>query len=304
MNRLNPETIQERSKFIKKVREFFYEKNFIEVDTPCLVHTPSMEPHLDPYEVNTENGTKYLITSPEYSMKKILSMGCKKIFELSHSFRAKEQGKLHTSEFLMLEWYWVDSNLDELIDMSLEFINSVLNRDFKKKVITLEEWFQRNYHHGIEENELRSNTLLKHLETENMSYEEMFFRLFLPTENKLNSEGLVFLIDYPEALRAYATVKNGKAQRFEIYLNGVEIANAFNEEKSATCLLDIIEEEKRLRKDLKKKVFNLDNDFVNSLTNFNENITGIALGLDRLFAYHQGVDDLCKISFYPQISRG
>jgi elongation factor P--(R)-beta-lysine ligase len=301
MNKLTPDIIEKRSHFFKSVRDFFYEKGFIEVDTPHLVHMPSLEPYLDPYCVQVENNeTNYLITSPEYAMKKILSFGCEKIFEIAHAYRSNEKGKWHAREFLMLEWYWVDSDLNMLIEMCNQLLNKLLKKNLHKNVFTLEQWFELNFNHGCNRNSLEKNLLLKDEDVESMSYEDLFFKLFLLTENKLKEFGLVFLIDYPAELRAYSTVRGNIAERFEIYFNGVELANAFNEERSNEELHLITKKEQDKRKSLNKPYFEIDEDFVNSLSKIEKNITGIALGLDRLFAIYQNKDNLSEVCFYHQ----
>lgn len=301
MNSLSPQTIKERSHFIKKTRDFFYKMGFIEVDTPFVVNTPSLEPHIDPYTVKVENGKeKYLITSPEYSMKKILGMGCEKIFEIAHSWRSDERGHWHSSEFLMLEWYWVDSDLEMLIEFSHQLIENLLDKKIDKQIISIEKWFKEHFNHGHTRKELEKNPQFEGLSPDKMEYEELFFRLFLNTEERLNDMGLVFFTDYPEELRAYSTVSDNRAQRFEIYLNGVELANAFNEEKSKIELEKILKKEQYQREILNKENFIIDKDFTACLDHIKPNITGIAMGLDRLFALSKNAKSLSEISFYQQ----
>lgn len=301
MKKVSVNILKQRSDFFRKVRDFFYRHDFIEIDTPSLVEYASTEPHLDPYEVITENGcTEYLITSPEYAMKKVLGMGCEKVFELSHAWRSKEKGPWHTREFIMLEWYWVGAELDVLIQMSIEFIKECLGELKNVHILTVEEWFKKQYGCGCDTNDLESILKDKDVDCEGMSYEEKFFRCFLPTESHFKSMGLVVLKDYPEPLKAYSRVVDGKAKRFEMYLHGVEIANAFFEEKSPEALNKIIDTEMNERKELGKNPIGKDIEFVHCLEKIEKPISGIALGLDRLFALSLGYQGLELSCLYEQ----
>ena len=294
---LEPDILKQRSYFIQKVRQFFWDDNYLEVDTPHLVRYPSLEPYLDPYRIKLENDQDgVLITSPEFALKKTLSKSCPKIFEIAHAYRKDEPGPWHSSEFRMLEWYTVNQSLEQLIHQCQDLLKCFFP-DLDVQTIELQKWFFENYGHGFEPEKIKETLIQQGVQnTENMDYNELFFRLFLPTESKLSSKGIVFLKGYPEELCAYATTQAGLAQRFEIYIQGIEVANAYLEEKDPLKLMQLLKKEQEQRRKLNKKVYDMDMQFVNALKDFAEPISGIAMGLDRVFALSVGRQELAQTS--------
>lgn len=304
MNIISPETVKARALFFKSIRDFFENDDYIEVDTPQLVVHPSLEPFLDPYVVPIEGkGQGTLITSPEFSLKKVFSRELPKIFEISHCFRSEEPGPWHSSEFTMLEWYTLNQNLDQLIEQCQTLLKTYFP-EAPCHVFTLEDWFQKHLGHGLDPDDMRKTLIDRGLEgIEKMSASEIFFRLFLPTESQLESMGIVFLKGYPAEQSSYAKVEQGYAQRFEIYIHGVEVANAYLEETRPQILLKKLTEEQEERKQMGKDPFSIDLDFVQALSEFEQPICGIALGLDRLFALSQNQTSLEGTSPYKNFSR-
>lgn len=298
MNPLPPSVWEARHRFKALTRDFFDQEGFIEVDTPTLVQYPSCEPHLDPYPVELESESDassdasakgYLCTSPEFGLKKILGSGCERIYEMAHSFRAHEQGNWHSREFIMLEWYVKGFELKDLEKQCAQFL-SHLFPDLPQHHFTVSEWMQQQLGLPDLSEESLKNELKKHgrSDLEDMSADEAFFRLFLPTESALEDLGIVFLSHYPSSQRSYATTKDGFAQRFEVYIRGVEVGNAFEEEKSSRTLKQLLETEIAERNELGKAPLGIDQDFVHALAHIQEPISGIAMGWDRLFALWNG----------------
>ena len=137
---------------------------------------------------------------------------------------------------------------------------------------------------------------------EGMDETEIFFRLFLPTEHELEKMGIVILRDYPAQQCSYSRIKNGTAQRFEIYVNGVEIANAYLEETRPDVLLKQLQHEQNERKKMNKEPFEIDLEFVHALEDIQVPTCGIALGLDRLFALQQNQKSIGQVSPYKNFS--
>ncbi len=242
MNLLPFEIQKLRSRFIYHIRTFFFENNFFEIDTPFLKKTPGMDPYLDPFLVSSPHvkNEGYLITSPEYSLKGVLSLGFEKIFEIAHAFRSGEKGELHTKEFLMLEFYISKIDEQALILFCIKFFE-YLNENFKNiglensKIlsVSMEELFIEKTKRGFSRKDLiltiLEKNILNEIEVENYYYDDLFFLVFLNCiENNL-PDSLVFIYDYPAELASLAKVENGKAKRFEIYWNRLEIGNAFYE---------------------------------------------------------------------------
>lgn len=300
MKVLTPEVMKERSLQLQRSRDFFYQRDFIEVDTPHLDTHAGLEPHIDSFGVPLEDGSRgYLITSPERSLKKALGAGVDKLFELAHCYRAGERGVWHSREFLMLEWYVQNCALSKMMDLTADFISTFLKRELSVTRISLEDWFLSQYGHGLSREDLvRSLKDRGVANTETMAYQEAFYRLFLPTEEKFNREELTILYDYPKECGSYSRVEGDFSRRFEVYLQGVELANAFEEEKSAERLRRLLEDEQRERRELNKEAPPMDEAFVTALDEILTPVSGIALGWDRLFAIYMKSNGLDGVSSY------
>ena len=298
---LSDDVWKKRADFRQQTRKFFDDHGYLEVETPHLLRRPSLEPHLDPYPVDLEHGKKgYLNTSPEVNLKKLLgSTQLKKIYELAHSYRSGERGGWHRSEFIMLEWYARGYLLQDLMEECSVFLESLFP-SLPQHQIKVSDWFKKNLGIAPEFDSMRQYLGSQGLgKVEEMDWSECFFRLFLPTESKLEPMGIVFLYDYPEELSSYAKVKGGVAKRFEVYLHGVEVGNAFEERTSRHDMLEQLQKEERERAELQKERLFIDDEFAGALDHIKEPVSGIAMGWDRLFSLWLGDEELEKNCPYP-----
>ena len=273
--------------FIDEIRRFFKEKGYTEVSTSLLLNFPNLDPNVEPVRVVVkERGiekVKWLQTSPEYSMKKILSKYKRDIFQITKVFRNEEWGKYHRIEFHMLEWYAVNCDYRYLI----EEIKQLLRRLFcyrKFEVISVEEAFLRYFGEKIPKSEEDFKEFLKKRGinfSEEDDWETLFYRAFIEVERKLGIEKPTFLIKFPEKLSALAKVKNGYAERFELFINGIEIANGWTEETNPQ------EVRKRLEKEAKKRNLPVDEEFIEIHKDMPE-CAGCSIGIDRLFMLYTG----------------
>jgi len=250
------------------------------------------------YDERSQPIRKFLHTSPEPSMKKILSEIKTDIFQITKVFRNYEGSYKHKIEFTMLEWYRVGYDLDDLMeDTQNIFIESAISLYKKPKIkykgreynlldwqkITVDEAFY--IYTGIyPENIDKMNKFLKEKESyfkESQDWEELFFRIYaFYVEPNLGKEKPTFIYDYPPQLSAFAKVKDGKGKRFEAYINGIELVNGYHE------LNDPVELESRLNQDIEKKKkegfdYPLDTEFIKASQNLPE-CSGASLGIDRL----------------------
>ncbi|TGM45520.1 amino acid--tRNA ligase-related protein [Leptospira vanthielii] len=316
---LSKDTLIFRSKVIRKVREILWRDGFLEADTPTLKPIVGMEPYLDPFEVRSPDSREkgYLITSPEYSLKQMMAKGMTRIFELAHTYRSGEMGsEFHSKEFLMLELYakgMNDSSLRHYIETFLrELIHSFGTKEDQKKTshpdwirhLSVAEAFEQNVGHGF----LRED-LLKTIESNKLSnsptselvhwqFEDLFFLVFLNLVEPKLGEGIVFLYDYPPECAALARVVDGVAKRFEIYWDGLELANAFYELSDAKEQRKRFQEEQELRAKLGKEVFAMDENFLRCLEDGFPECAGISIGMDRLLLKLSGKHGLGEISPY------
>ena len=318
MKNLSQEILLKRSQFLKSIRKFFESHNVVEVDTPILKQVVSMEPYLDPFLVSSPDNREkgYLITSPEYSHKQYLAKGLERIYEISHVFRSGEIGSgIHSAEFLLLEFYLSGFRDQDLMEFCKNLLDHLSNDCFQKalpiqKKISLEDLFVQFTTRGfdreslektiLEKNILISSKNAKSLESE--TFEDLFHLVFLNCiELHLKEkEEILYLYDFPKECAALSKVENGKAKRFEIYWQGLELANAFEELTDAKEQRSRLESEQAFRKKLGKEIFPIDEDFLEALSSetFPKIVSGIAIGLDRLFMKFLSLENLQFVSPY------
>lgn len=309
------EVVRKRAVAFDGIREFFRRAGFLEIDPPSLVALPGMEPYLDPFEVTLRDasGRKargFLATSPEYAAKKLLAAGFEKIFMLSRVFRNSEPlaaSGMHNPEFTMLEWYRAYASYLEIMDDVEALIRHVCRRlhnaeSFRFRGIRVDlrgPWERLTVadafwkYAGVDlDAALDRESLIRivrdkgHRPKDDERYEDLFFRIFLSeVEPALGHGRPTILYDYPAQLAALAKTsadEPGYAERFELYIGGVELANAFTELNDPVEQKRRLEEERVLRKKMKKTDFPVDEDFIRALAAGMPPSGGIALGVDRM----------------------
>ncbi|AOP36595.1 elongation factor P--(R)-beta-lysine ligase [Leptospira tipperaryensis] len=311
MNELSREILIRRAKFLSVIRRFFEERNYLEMDTPCLKANPSMEPYLDPFLVHSpsEKERGYLITSPEYSLKEILSKGLERIYEITHTFRSGEEGSpFHSAEFLMLEFYTVGMRLEGLMDFCTDLLE-ILDAKFHSfgfqrseiRRMTVEEALREYAGCGISHEELDKVIKEQRLtanQDEKRTYEDSFFLVFLNLVEAHLPKGFTFLYHYPPELAALSQIENGFARRFELYFGNLELGNAFQELTDPEEQFSRFRSEQDLRKRLGKEIFPIDSGLERALKEGIPNSCGISIGLDRLFLSILGGASLRETSPY------
>jgi lysyl-tRNA synthetase class 2 len=279
---LNEIGLRKRAKLIQAIRNFFLNRGYLEVDTP--VRLPVIIP--EAYNVPIESEEHFLQTSPEICMKRILAeSGCSKIFQVCKCFRKNERGDNHLPEFTMLEWYRTQSDYNDLMEECEDLILDVANETgsgaavvWGNKNISLDKPWERlsvtdafNLHAPVSVEQA----------LEQGRFDEILCQSIEP---KLGFQRPVFLYDYPVELGALAKTKEENqavAERFEIYIGGLEIANGFSE------LTDAQEQHQRFEQELKqiekqgRPTMKMPDRFLEVLPNMQET-AGIALGVDRL----------------------
>jgi elongation factor P--(R)-beta-lysine ligase len=298
--------LEARARALSALRSLLAERGFLEVDTPALVPSPGLDLHLD--AVGCEGGG-FLITSPEYQMKRLLSGGLPKVFQLARCYRKGEFGKLHNPEFLMLEWYRAFEGYEAVIDDTEALVRAVaialrggpsLELDGRRidvsgpfARITVAEAFERFAGEGVE----RLLELAEH-------DEDAYFRIMVErVEPALAAfEQPVFLCDYPASQASLARRKpeDGRfCERFELYAGGVELCNGFGE------LTDPAEQRSRLERDRGERArrglpsYPIDERFLAALEEGLPPCAGNALGVDRLIALALGAPGIGEVQAFP-----
>ncbi|MBW1915085.1 MAG: EF-P lysine aminoacylase GenX [Deltaproteobacteria bacterium] len=292
--------IRLRSRIIRYIRDFFYEHEYLEVETPCLIPAPAPEAHIDAIKVDG----LFLHTSPELCMKRLLCSGHSRIFQICRCFRNDERGELHLPEFTILEWYHADINYSKLMNECQEMIQSVAHRLEKGETINYQgmeidlkgPWQRISVKRAFE----KYSTLSLQDALDSNRFDEVMVEQIEP---RLRETGPIFLYDYPAQLAALSRLKHNDptlAERFELYIGGLELANAFSE------LTDPDEQARRFRKEIQdreragKTLYPLPEKFIRDLGNMPD-AAGIALGVDRLvmlFTDTARIDDV--VCFTPE----
>lgn len=302
-----------------KIRSFFRSRQFIEVQTPIVVKSPGMEPNLSPLatDVHTDGPNAHstrmgLITSPEYSMKKLLGGGMEKIFTLVPVFRDRElPGQRWGIEFTMLEWYCQGADYRTLMQETGELINFVLDRADEWQMISYVEEFKRVVGF-IPLDESRADLIVACSrfgidaphddEATHEIIDRLFYAVVWPTV--IRSERY-FLCEFPIPCASLSKVgpTGMYAERFEAFVGELEMCNGFTE------LTDVSEQRRRFmieaeeRRLAKKEVFPIDEELLAALEFVSSNTYGNALGVDRLVMLYAGANDIDSVHLFPPSTR-
>lgn len=294
------DALWQRAALIQAIRRFFIDQGYLEVDTPIRTPAPAPEAHIEP----EPSGDYFLQTSPELYMKRLLAAGNPKLFQICKCFRKGERGSKHLSEFTLLEWYRTSTDyfgLMEECEELIKFLCNTLNRgntlSFAGNTISIEApWEQLSVHDAFERYAPLSLDAALHQDT----FDET---LVTYVEPHLGINQPTFLYDYPASLGALAKLKQNHphiAERFELYINGLELANGFSELTDAGEQRERFEQEQEKIKSFGRVPSPMPERFLDELPKMKET-AGIALGIDRLamiFSDAKTIDDV--IPFRPE----
>ncbi|MCB1173992.1 MAG: hypothetical protein KDK39_10515 [Leptospiraceae bacterium] len=312
------------SALLRHLREWFWHQDILEVDTPLLSIQGDIETHLDCLTVNRRAPRKsveiapdrsapgYLVTSPEFALKQLVAQSRRSLFQLAHSFRDGDVGGWHTEEFLMLEWYLVESDLEALMDFCDRFFASLsvlpfVHHRFRPAVRrAIPELFREHLGIDLQAASLAAaaveRRLLTRQQADRYAYDDLFFLLFLnaiePILSEIGDGQPVYVYHYPPELAAFSQVRSGWARRFEIYWRGVELANGYEELRSRQEYEAAFARELHHRHRLGKPSGCVDQRWLAVLTDCDglPFCSGIALGFERLLAILLQSDGLGAIS--------
>lgn len=298
--------LKDRALFLQKARSFFFERNILEVDTPILSKTAPIDEHIEIMSVDLGNKELgYLHSSPEYAMKRLLSLGIGDIFQLSHVFRQGEISPLHNPEFTMAEWYRIGFSFEDFIEETIAFIQLFLpsiswNKLSYKQAFLLfakidpfqaseKDLFECAKRHDLDlcGGDVQDKDTLLHL------------LMGFVIEPHLGKEELTVLTDYPASQAALAETKeeegNLVAKRFEVYYRGIELANGYFE------LTDAGKQKMRLTESNQKRVLAgkaslpIDVRFLQALEDGLPSCCGVAVGFDRLLLLKNQASSLQEV---------
>jgi elongation factor P--(R)-beta-lysine ligase len=293
--------LRERARVLAHVRRFFDALGFLEVQTPAMVPSPGLDLHLDAFEVaaGDRGSPRWLTTSPEYQMKRLLADGWERIYQVAPCFRRGEIGARHNPEFTMVEWYRAGAGIDDVMRDTEQLVAAVTGGTVRLgdrvidvrpplERIAVGDALQRFAGWPVDET-------LEIAKKDEDRYYRALVEIVEPALERL--ERAVFLVDYPATHASLSRNKPGDdrwAERFELFVGGVELCNGFGE------LVDPVEQRARLERDQATRrtrglpVYPIDERFLEALGRVPPS-GGNALGLDRLAALVCGTTEIAKV---------
>jgi lysyl-tRNA synthetase class 2 len=268
-----PEALAARADMLRTIRKFFEALDVVEVQTAVLARHGVTDPAIESIEMNDGS---FLQASPEYQMKRLLAAGAPSIYQIGPAFRGGEVGRWHNREFTMLEWYRLAFDAKDLMLEVAQLIDLLLGpEDYEERVYA--SFFESDVNTALDD------------------------ELDIVIGNAIAAMGprRVFVTDYPPRQAAMARVTNNAAERFELVVNGVEIANGYHE------LIDVVELEYRMKRDnalrrergLPEMV--IDRKLIAAHRNGLPPCAGVAIGFDRLLALKLGASSLSEVMSFP-----
>lgn len=299
------QTLQARAALLQQVRAFFVQQNVLEVETPLLGHAIGTDLNLSPIEASYQSDTNaeaqrmFLQTSPEFAMKRLLAEGSGSIFQICKAFRNGEAGSKHNPEFTMLEWYRVGLDEHQLMDEVGELILRILGiKEIQR--LSYRELFQ--HYLGLDphqatvaelEDKARNTMDIAFSSDDKDTWLDLLYSHVIEPQLKIAT----FIYDYPKTQAALAQLAQDDkgvevARRFELVIQGIELANGYFE------LRDAEEQRRRFEADQASRKQNglvqnpLDARFLDALTTGMPECAGVALGLDRLLMLQMQVKNI------------
>lgn len=309
--------LEARGRIVGAVRAWFENEGFLEVSTPARVRSPGQEVHLDAIAAGQSDGeARWLITSPEYHLKRLVADGLSPIFEICRCWRAEESGPHHRTEFTMLEWYRANAPLEVLATDCEALVATAVHAAGRDPLAlglrapfartSVRELFARHVGFSLTGAETAAE-LRAAAERAGVgvgtatAWDDVFYQVFLDRiEPELARSAPTFVFDWPAPLGALARPHPRDprlVERFELYAGGLELANAFGELTDQVEQRRRFDEEARIRAARGKAVYPIDEALLAALPQMPPT-AGIALGLDRLIMLATGARDISEVQAF------
>lgn len=310
------EVIHARARLLALTRAFFRSAGVLEVETPaCSFHAttdPAIESLTTRYIGPGHAGGQhlYLHTSPEFAMKRLLAAGCGSIYQICRVYRNGELGRLHNPEFSLLEWYRPGFDHYRLMDEVAALVRSVAGVEIEERRLSYADLFLENVGldpHAADESSLRARAVklgVPGAADLNLRGRDPWLDLLLThcIEPRLPRDAMTFIYDYPASQAALARIRPGQpplAERFELYLGGMELANGFHELTDAVEQHARFEAESAVRAARGQDQVPIDIHLLTALEAGVPDCAGVAVGLDRLLMWLTNAEHIQQVMTFP-----
>jgi lysyl-tRNA synthetase class 2 len=299
--------LERRAAMLAATRRFFAERNVLEVDTPLMVNAPVTDVHIHSAEVRLRRHGRdrmFLHTSPEFAMKRLLAAGSGDIYQICHVVRGRERGRMHNAEFTLIEWYRLGFSMHQLMDEVEALLAALLGTSGSER-LTYRDAFLR---------ELSLDPLTATIETLEQAAKELGFQRGASRDELLDllmgarvgpalgRDRPTFVHDYPASQAALARLNPddpATALRFELYRNGIELANGFHELASAAEQRARFEQDREERKRRGLPAHAPDERLLAALEAGLPDCAGVALGFDRLAMLATDANHIDEVLSFP-----
>lgn len=303
-----------RDELLRNTRAFFHTRGFIEVETPLLSADVVVDLHLEPFAVDVPRGSggprrMWLQTSPEFAMKRLMAAGGEAIFQITHAFRQSEQGRLHNPEFTLVEWYRRGDGLLAGMQLLSDLCQASLDRG-PAETITYQQAFER--YAGIDPHSAPAAAFADVARRRGVSVPDSLaaddrdgwldLLLVELVEPHLGRDRPAILYDYPASQAALARVRPGApavGERFELYVEGIELANGYHELLDAEELADRNRQNNQARQAAGKPVLPEESRLLAAMRTGLPECTGVALGFDRVVMLAGGAKTIAEATAFP-----
>jgi lysyl-tRNA synthetase class 2 len=303
-----------RAAIVAEIRRFFSDRGVLEVETPTMSQATITDIHLFPFETRfvgpgaAEGMTLYMMTSPEYHMKRLLAAGSGPIYQMGRSFRNEEAGRHHNPEFTMLEWYRPRYDMYRLMNEVDDLLQQILDCNAAETVSYQQVFIRHLEVDPLSADKTQLREAAAKLDLSNIAEEEedrdtLLQLLFaMGVEPHIGRDKPTFVYHFPAtqaSLAEISTEDHRVAERFEVYYKGIELANGFRE------LTDGREQRQRFEQDNRKRAARglpqhpIDNNLLAALEHGMPECSGVALGVDRLIMIALGAESLSDVLAFP-----
>jgi lysyl-tRNA synthetase class 2 len=302
------ERLRQRAALLRRVREFFDWRGFLEVQTPILSADTVVDRHLDPFHLDEAGRTFWLQTSPEFAMKRLLAAGAGSIYEITPVFRRDELGPLHNPEFTMVEWYQVGAGMEQGMALLGDLAQATLGGE-PVESITYQEAFTQYVGvdpHSVALAELKRTAARLGVQAPQSLADDrdgwLDLLLVERVQPRLGVDRPAILYEYPASQAALAQVRPGVpsvAERFELYVSGVELANGYHELSDPAELRRRNAEVNRQRQADGKMPLPEESRLLGAMAFGLPEATGCALGFDRLLMASVAARSIDEVIAFP-----